>query len=274
MMSKATVLLWNVLVLAAVLAQDKPKDAPPEGGANGQAMAPTRIVLEEKQVTASAKPLEVEMESGARVRLRMGAQAIVTKFEMSDSRGKTLDGVKISEGEVEVDCPPGKKLSVWVPEGDIGLEGGEHAFAVVKDGWRQVCLEPVAFVDERMTGAKWQLGEQQKARVERAQRCVLITHEKDSQGRVYVFIPAGWIVHTLKGEDLKSDEDKVFSGRGIDELPEEKPIKLPMIVRLDPADAVLIVPPDLPAGREELEKVVEPPQRAVISPIGPVSPVR
>jgi len=274
-MNRAKVFVLNALVLATVFAQDKPKGKKQPGvGADGQAMAPTRIVLEEKQVTASIKPVEVEMESGARVRLRMGAQALLTKFEMSDSKGKMLEGVKISEGEVEVDCPPGGKLNVWVPDGDIGVEGGEHSFFVVKDGWRQVCLEPIAFVDEKMTGAKWQMRGQQKARVERAQRCVLITHEKDSQDRIYVWVPAGWIVHTLKGEDLKSEEEKVFSGRGVDDLPDQKPLKLPMIVRLDPADAVLIVPPDLPAAREQVEHVVEPPQRVIVSPIGPVSPVR
>jgi len=216
--------------------------------------APTRIVLEEKQVGGGMAPVETKLTDGAKIRTKSGAAVSIVKYVMSDKRDDTLQALKIMGGEVGVDCSPKKKLSVWVPDGQVDLKGGAHSFLVVKDGWRQVCLSPRAVVEERRTGAKWSMGEQQKVRVERAQSCVLITHERDSEESIYVSIPANWIVHTLKGEDLKKDSERIFAGEAVSGFRKEQPIKVPIIIRLDPADAVLILPPELPAaGRERIE---------------------
>ena len=259
---------------AAPQAEAKGPSAP-EGGAldpsqAGGAATPLpakRIILEEKQVSAALGRIEMKLGSGTQIELETGAQANVTKFEMRDRPGEALEGLKITDGEVRVTCPAEVRLAIWVPDGDIDVIGGEHSVVVVKDGWRQRCVRPVASILEKKTGAKWQMQADQSVRVERANRCVLITHEKDSTKMVFVAIPEGWIVHTLKGEDLRPREERVFSGRGVDALRRGNPLKVPMIVRLDPADALLIIPAELPAGQST---AIEPPD----TPPKKVSPYR
>jgi len=63
--------------------------------------APKRIILEEKQLGATAAPLELKLPTGPQIRVSNASKASMTKYEMSNAKGNVLEALSLMKARLK-----------------------------------------------------------------------------------------------------------------------------------------------------------------------------